>query len=117
MTSIHELIERVPSSALNWMDVVPAVIIRDYDGKRWFLATDAARGLGYSKYEDAIKKHTQPHHIKRFGELKDNNATILTKVRPRDDWRFLSEEGLYHFIITSKRKPKAKAIKAKYFDQ
>lgn len=114
--SIHSKIDSIPNSVFDWAPNDPSLILRDNRGHRWFLATDIARTLGYSKYEKAIKAHTELHHIKRFGEIKDTIITVLPKRAPRDDWRFLSEEGLYHFILTSKRKPKAKVLKAKYLD-
>lgn len=54
--------------------------------------------------------------MKKYGEIKDTIVTADPARTPRDDWRFLSEEGLYHFIVVSKRKPKAKALKAKYLN-
>lgn len=117
MTSIHDIIDEIHNRELDWKPGLKSLILKDNRGRRWFLATDMARMLRYSKYEAALKKHIKPEHYKRFGEIKD---TIITPVPKKpfvsDDWRFLSEEGLYHFIVSSKRKQKAKDLKAKYID-
>lgn len=115
LVSSHDKIDSIPGSVFDWAPGDPAVILRDDRGHRWFLATDIARALGYSKYDKAIRKHAaQPGHIRRYGEIKDIIITDIPSRTPRDDWRFLSEEGLYHFISVSKRKPKAIALKTKY---
>ena len=108
-----QIIDRIPDDAFDWADE-PITILVDVDDNRWFLVVDVARVLGYSRYEEAIKRHVNPNYIERFGQIKD---IIVSRVsaRVRDDFRFLSEEGLYHFINDSKRKPYARQLKADYF--
>lgn len=92
-----------------------SVILKDRDSNRWFLAIDIALSLGYSKYKKALKRHVEPSGIKRFGQIK---RSIVTDLPPYigDHWQFLSEEGLYQFLRSSKLKPRALELKAQYFD-
>lgn len=110
-----QIINDIPNDAFLWGQA-PSLILKDTDDNRWFLATDIARVLGYSRYNEALALHLNNNnrYIKRFGQIK---GSIEGYVSPRvlDDWRFLSEEGLYHFILSSKRKPYAKQLKAEYF--
>lgn len=115
MSSVSDIIDKIPNRELDWKPGKESLILRDNKGHRWFLAVDMARSLRYSKYDIALKKHVEPHHFVRFGDIKDSIISGLPVRKPQDDWRFLSEEGLYHFIMSSKRKQRAKDLKAKYF--
>ena len=108
-----QVIDRIPDEAFIWEGNAPN-ILTDNLGNRWFLAVDISRALGYSHYEDAVKLHVYPQNMKRFGQIK---SIIVSDVPSRtfDNFRFLSEEGLYHFIYTSKRKPYARQLKSDYF--
>ena len=112
--SYKKIIDKIPNDEFLWVGDEPSLILDDNKGRRWFLITDIARVLGYSRYEEAIKKHVDPKYIVRFGKIR-SIITDEVSNRVQDNWRFLSEEGLYHFIDTSNRKEKAKELKKKYF--
>lgn len=110
------IIDKIPDSAFDWAEE-PSTIITDDQGNRWFLAPDVSRVLGYTHYKKAIKHHVSPANIRRYGQIRASIVKIvsLTPTRIQDDWRFISEKGLYHFIDTSKRKAYARELKATYF--
>ena len=112
--SYKHIIDRIPDSAFIWYDRDPAILV-DYNGNRWFLATDVARALGHNNYERAINTHLKQTDYKRLGQIRH---TIVSKmpIRMRDDFRFLNDNGVYHMIIKSVRKPYAKELIEKYFD-
>lgn len=108
-----QIIDSIPDEEFVYGEE-PSIILRDRNNHRWFLAIDIALALGYSRYRTALKRHVEPSGIKRFGQIKRG---IVSDLPPYigDHWQFLSEEGLYQFIRTSKLKPRALELKDKYF--
>lgn len=111
-----QVIDRIPDSAFDWAEE-PSTILTDDQDNRWFLAPDIARVLGYTKYKKAIVRHVDPKDIKRYSQIRASIVKVvsMTPTRIQDDWRFISERGLYLFIITSRRKPYALQLKSEYF--
>lgn len=99
---------------IDYVDKKPQILV-DRKGHRWFLGVDVSRMIGYTKFIDALNRVVDQKHIKRYSDLRRTTKPVKDKYI--GDWyRFLSEEGVYQFILKSNKR-RAKQLKDKYFEK
>lgn len=69
------------------------------DGEYWFVGSDVARALGYSKLNEAVRTNTR--------EMDTTTAGVIDSIGRTQQMVVINESGLYDMIFES-RLPKAK---------
>jgi len=80
----------------------------DIDGEPWFVGVDVARILGYTDFDQALRKNVD--ELDRFTRLVDGGG------KQKRERVLLNEAGLYSLIFASKL-PAAKQFKRWVFDE
>src|SRR5699024_4036510 len=69
------------------------------NGEYWFVGSDVARALGYSKLNEAVRTNTR--------EMDTTTAGVIDSIGRTQQMVVINESGLYDMIFES-RLPKAK---------